>query len=240
MPDVVYIATAKAKPGREQDLERALREVAIPTRRQAGCVEFTLCRSEEDPAVIVGVERWKTKANHERHLHGPHFEKLGAAMGNIIAGPPQIVVHEVIDAAAAIHHSVQIAAKPDTIYPLLATADGFRKWWAADVTEEGGAVSLGFFNRASVYRLRLAGEKPSSEVEWHCETGEEWMGTRILFRLEAGESGTLLRFAHADWRSASDYFISCNTAWGELMYRLKCVAQGKAPGPLFSTAGMAY
>jgi uncharacterized protein YndB with AHSA1/START domain len=141
---------------------------------------------------------------------------------------------------ADIQHSVQIAAMPHAVYPLVATADGFRQWWATDITEAGGAVELGFFNRTSVYRLRPQIEKPPTEVEWLCETGEEWTGTRIRFRLEAVEAGTLLRFAHADWKAASDYFISCNTAWGELMYRLKAVAQGKAPGPLFSTAGMAY
>jgi hypothetical protein len=139
-----------------------------------------------------------------------------------------------------IEHSVQIAAKPEVIYPLVATAEGFRKWWAADVTEPTGAVELGFFNRASVYRLQLQTEKPPIEVEWSCETGAEWTGTRIRFRLEAGKAGTLLRFTHADWQATSDYFVSCNTAWGELMYRLKAVAEGKTLGPLFSTAGMAY
>ena len=139
-----------------------------------------------------------------------------------------------------IQHSVQISAWPEAIYPLLATADGFRKWWATDVTETGGAVELGFFNRASVYRLRSIANKPPIEVEWRCETGQEWTGTRILFRLDPGENGTLLRFSHADWQSATDYFVSCNTAWGELMYRLKAAAQGKEPGPLFSAAGMAY
>jgi|SRR5579859_386699 len=139
-----------------------------------------------------------------------------------------------------IQHSVQIAAKLEAIYPLVATADGFRKWWATDVTETDGAVDLAFFNRMTVYRLRRTVDKPPTEVEWLCETGQEWTGTRISFRLEPGESGTLLRFSHADWQAATDYFVSCNTAWGELMYRLKAAAQGKAPGPLFTTAGMAY
>jgi quinol monooxygenase YgiN/uncharacterized protein YndB with AHSA1/START domain len=240
MPDVIFIATAKAKPGNETELERALRAVAAPTRAQRGCVEFTLYRSEEDPSVIVSVERWKSKADHERRLQGPHFRKLGAAMADLIAGPPQIVGHQVIDEAAEIQHSVQIAAKQELIYPLVATADGFRQWWATDVTEPAGAVELAFFNRSSIYRLRRQIEKPPAEVEWSCETGQEWAGTRIRFRLEAAESGTVLHFNHAGWQTASDYFVSCNTAWGELVYRLKSVAQGKARGPLFSTAGMAY
>jgi hypothetical protein len=36
------------------------------------------------------------------------------------------------------------------------------------------------------------------------------------------------------------YFVACTVTWGELTYRLKATAEGKAPGPLFSAAGMAY
>jgi quinol monooxygenase YgiN len=97
MADVIVIATAKAKPGKEKALERALRDVSAPTRAQPGCVRFSLYRSEDDPGVIVGVERWKSKGDHDRHLQGPHFQKLAGAMGDIIAGPPQIVWHEIID-----------------------------------------------------------------------------------------------------------------------------------------------
>jgi hypothetical protein len=55
-----------------------------------------------------------------------------------------------------IQHSIQIAAKPETVYPLTATARRFRQCWAADVTDSSEAVGLGFFNRATVYRLRRA------------------------------------------------------------------------------------
>jgi len=55
--------------------------------------------------------------------------------------------------------------------------------------------------------------------------GDEWNNTRIAFQMEATESGTLLRFTHAGWRAESDYFVTCNTTWGELMFRLKAVAE---------------
>ena len=139
-----------------------------------------------------------------------------------------------------IKHSVQLAAKPDAIYPLIATAMGFGQWWASDVSEPDGAVELGFFKRATVYRLRLESAKPQAQAEWKCETGDEWNGTRITFQLEPAKTGTVLRFVHAGWRSETDYFISCNTTWGELMYRLKAVAEGQSPGPLFRAADMAY
>jgi len=56
--DLIVIASAKARPGKENVLEQALLEVAGPTREQPGCVSFSLYRSADDPAVIIGLERW--------------------------------------------------------------------------------------------------------------------------------------------------------------------------------------
>jgi len=139
-----------------------------------------------------------------------------------------------------IQHSVQITAKPEAVYPLVATAHGFGQWWATDITEPAGAVELGFFHRATIYRLRLGVDRPPVQAEWTCETGQEWAGTHIVFRLESHPSGTLLRFTHGGWQSETDYFTSCNTAWGELMYRVKAAAEGKPRGPLFTAGGLGY
>jgi hypothetical protein len=137
-----------------------------------------------------------------------------------------------------IKHAIQISAEPEQVYPLVATAR-LCQWWATDITEPDGAVELGFFNRAAVYRLRPTFEEPPAQTEWVCESGDEWRETRLGFRLEASNTGTQLRFTHAGWRTESGYFVSCNTTWGTLMFRLKAAAEGKSPGPLFSREGWA-
>lgn len=139
-----------------------------------------------------------------------------------------------------IKHSIPITAKPEIVYPLVATGKGFTRWWAEDVTESGGTVELGFFKRATVYRVKLQTNDAREHAEWLCDSGDEWSGTRLSFLLEPTNVGTLLRFAHAGWRAETDYFIACNTTWGELMYRLKAAAEGKTPGALFRIADMAY
>jgi uncharacterized protein YndB with AHSA1/START domain len=141
---------------------------------------------------------------------------------------------------ADIRHAIQIGSPPEAVYPLIATANGLGQWWAADITEQSGGVELGFFNRATVYGLRLTVDKPPIEAEWICETGKEWSGTHIVFRLEARGSATLVRFTHAGWEAETEYFLSCNTTWGELMFRLKAAAEGKGRGPLFLAADMGY
>jgi len=141
---------------------------------------------------------------------------------------------------ADILHSIQTSASPEAVLPLVSTAAGLARWWAADVTERDGAVELGFFQRQTVYRLRPQGRPSAQRTEWLCETGEEWSGTRLVFALEARASGTLVRFTHAGWKSQTDYFVSCTTVWGELMFRLKAEAEGKGRGPLFTRDGMGY
>lgn len=139
-----------------------------------------------------------------------------------------------------IHHAIQVAASTQTVTELVATAAGLRQWWAEDVeTVADGCVSLGFFNRATVYRLRLEERGPAA-VSWRCETGEEWQDTELLFSLRHERAGGLLDFRHAQWRAATPYFVACNTTWGALMFRLKAAAEGKPRGPLFRRDSLAY
>ncbi len=141
---------------------------------------------------------------------------------------------------ADILHSVQTSATPEAILPLVSTAAGLARWWATDVTEKDGAIELAFFNRQTVYRLKLQGRPSPQRTEWLCETGAEWSGTRLIFEMQPRGAGTLMRFTHAGWKSQTDYFVSCTTVWGELMFRLEAAMEGQPRGPLFTSDGMGY
>ena len=95
--DVIVIASAKAKPGKETELERALREVAGPTRAQPGCVEFRLIRPAGVRSTFIGVERWASEADHQEHLKGAHVQTLLQRIAEILAEAPTIVSYDVID-----------------------------------------------------------------------------------------------------------------------------------------------
>jgi len=139
-----------------------------------------------------------------------------------------------------IKHSILIDAAPERIYPLIASGQGFSQWWAEDVTEDktSGMVELGFFKRSTVYRLQPAKLSPAS-AEWLCKSGQEWQGTKLIFALTQ-DKNTQLRFTHAGWQEETEYFLSCNTTWGGLLFRLKAAAEGKAQGPMFTSGGTAY
>jgi quinol monooxygenase YgiN len=90
--EIVIFATARAKPGKEADLEKALRDAAEPTRAQRGCLQFELYRSEQDPGTITAFERWASIADHERHINGEHVKILMSKFESILASPPEIVL----------------------------------------------------------------------------------------------------------------------------------------------------
>jgi hypothetical protein len=136
-------------------------------------------------------------------------------------------------------HSIDIDSDPKSVFPLLAAASGLAQWWAEDAAEVSGGIELGFFDRSTMYRLRSHTLVRPVSALWHCETGKEWAGTRLIFLLTGRGGKTALHFTHADWRAATEYFVACNTAWGALMFRLKSAAEGHAPGPLFTRQGLA-
>jgi uncharacterized protein YndB with AHSA1/START domain len=142
-----------------------------------------------------------------------------------------------------IRHQIEIGAAPEAVYPLVSSAAGFAQWWAADVRDIADptpAVELGFFGRKTIYRLRPQTFLPPSQAAWHCETGQEWSGTQLSFILSRQAQGTVLRFSHAAWQKETDYYVSCNTTWGALLFRLKAAAEGRRPGPLFTADALAY
>jgi hypothetical protein len=134
---------------------------------------------------------------------------------------------------ADIKHSVFIDAPRERVFPLIASGSGFARWCAGEVIEDysTGVIEAAFFNRPTVYRLKPIQNSTSWTTEWMCQRGQDWTGTRLLFELREANGKTQLRFTHSDWKSETDYFVSCTNVWKELMLRLKAAAEGEGLGP---------
>jgi len=59
----------------------------------------------------------------------------------------------------------------------------------------------------------------------------EWNGTTLTWKIEQDGDRTSLNFTHSGWKSATEFCASCNTMWGNLLFRLKGFAEGRNPGP---------
>ena len=112
-------------------------------------------------------------------------------------------------------HQIDIKASPLQVYAALATPDG-----------------LVFHKRSAVYRMTIVALDPRKQVAWSCQgDNPEWTGTTLTWTITSDGAGSILRFTHGGWKSATDFFAMCNSTWGELMYRMKGYLEGNAPGP---------
>jgi len=96
MPEVVVVATMTAKPGREADLDAALRGLVEPTHEEDGCIRYALHRALDDPARMIIVERWRSREDLDEHFTRPHMQAVGEQASDLLAEPPQITFLEAV------------------------------------------------------------------------------------------------------------------------------------------------
>jgi quinol monooxygenase YgiN len=73
----IYIfARFRAKPGSENAVEAALREVVPPTRAEAGCIALNTFRSTRDRQLFYLHSRWVDEAAFDYHAGLPHVVKF--------------------------------------------------------------------------------------------------------------------------------------------------------------------
>ena len=90
MSEVTIIARAKAKPGHEEELERALRVNAESSKCEGGCVSYSVLRG--DDGTFMTVERWATRADADSHMTTPHVQTLLQTIAPLLDGAPEISV----------------------------------------------------------------------------------------------------------------------------------------------------
>jgi len=93
---VTVVATFQAKPGKEAELQKALTSLVAPTRKEAGCINYDLHVSPEDPGKFLFHENWTSKTALDAHLQNTHVQVLLPRMDELALGMPEIKVWEKI------------------------------------------------------------------------------------------------------------------------------------------------
>lgn len=136
---------------------------------------------------------------------------------------------------ADLKHQVAIDAAAASVYQAVATQNGMRQWWTADTQVDekfGGKAEFGFDKRGMVFRMDVKKLEPGKQVVLDCYGDHpEWAGTRLTFTMTPQDAKTVLLLNHSGWKEATEFSASCNSMWGNLMYRLKAYVEGRNPGP---------
>ena len=94
MKTLTVVASFQAKPGKESELHAALIGLVAPTRLEAGCINYDLHQSIDDPAKFLFHENWTSKVRLDAHLQSPHIQALLPRVDTLCVEPPQITLWE--------------------------------------------------------------------------------------------------------------------------------------------------
>ena len=87
---LTVVAELKAKPGKEEDLRRALLALIEPTRKEDGFLQYDLHVNTNDPGRFVFYENWVSREHLDRHLASPHLEAFKAAAPSLLGEPARV------------------------------------------------------------------------------------------------------------------------------------------------------
>jgi quinol monooxygenase YgiN len=94
MKTVTVVATFQAKPGKEEELKKVLTGLVAPTRQEAGCINYDLHQSAEEPGKFLFHENWTSKAHLDAHLQSAHIKALLPRVPELALGMPEIKIWE--------------------------------------------------------------------------------------------------------------------------------------------------
>jgi len=91
MSEISTVAIITAKPGSGTEVERVLRDLAVATHAEPGCLLYSLQQGMRDPDVFVTVEKWDSLESLESHLASDHLASALALTEDLLAAAPQII-----------------------------------------------------------------------------------------------------------------------------------------------------
>ncbi len=84
------IGTVIARPETREELATLLAAQVMPTRAEAGCINYDFHVDAADPCVFVFYENWTSRAALDAHLAMPHLQPLFSQLDRLLACPVDI------------------------------------------------------------------------------------------------------------------------------------------------------
>ena len=142
-----------------------------------------------------------------------------------------------------IHHVVELATEPSSVYRAIVSAAGLSGWWSTAVSasseQPGGLIHFTFagdFNPV----MEIADAQPAARIVWRCVGGHEpWANNTFRFELVEHDAGTRLRF----WQDYAielddDAYGTYNFNWGYYLESLRVFCETGSGKP-FAAAALA-
>ena len=82
---VTIVAQIMAKAEHREAVKAELLNMILPTRQEAGCIEYRLHQDYDNPDLFLFFETWQDMESLQSHLQSPRFTRYVAAVSDWIA-----------------------------------------------------------------------------------------------------------------------------------------------------------
>ncbi len=93
---IAVIAKLPVKPEARDDAIAGVKSLMAKVAEEEGTLHYTLNIDQNNPDVLVFIERYTDMDALGRHSSTPHFQEFMGKVGSFMAGPPEIVTLEEI------------------------------------------------------------------------------------------------------------------------------------------------
>ncbi|MET0454489.1 MAG: putative quinol monooxygenase [Mycobacterium sp.] len=87
---LILIAELHAKPGRSDEVLRALTDMIAPSEAEPGCVSYRPLVDPSGEGKILCLEEWVDEEALEHHFATPYFKDVAALFDDLLAEPFQL------------------------------------------------------------------------------------------------------------------------------------------------------
>jgi len=110
---VIQLVHVSIRPEQRDRWLALVRANAARTRAEDGCEGFRIGEDLETANSFVLVERWASMEAQYGHFRTPEFGQLMGDLGDIVAAPPEVTIHEVATTLTLAEALVGAGVPPD-------------------------------------------------------------------------------------------------------------------------------
>ena len=92
---VIQVVKVSIKPEERERWLALIRKNAELTRTEHGCMSYQVGEDVEWPNTFLIVENWVSMDAQYAHFRQPGFSELMGTLGDLLAGPPEVSIHDV-------------------------------------------------------------------------------------------------------------------------------------------------
>jgi pentatricopeptide repeat protein len=80
---IKVVARGYFQEGKAEEAIKLYEELIEKTRKEEGCISYSLFRDIEDDSILTMIEEWKSKDALDKHFKTEHFTRLVPIIGKL-------------------------------------------------------------------------------------------------------------------------------------------------------------